>query len=65
MNRGRTDYPCGKDILDIVYSGTVTDLANGSSQNNASSALIRRQALGMIAVKQNKGTQPLRAAPKL
>ena len=29
------DNPCGKDILDIVYSGTVTDSANGSSHNNA------------------------------
>ena len=34
------DYPCGKDILDIVYSVTVTDSTNRSSHNNAGLAAI-------------------------
>ena len=41
------DYPCGKEILDTLYR--VTDLANGSSHNNAGSALIRCEALGWPA----------------
>ena len=40
------DYPCGNQILEILYSGKVTDLANGSSHNNVGSALIRHDALG-------------------
>ena len=43
------DYPCGKEILHILYSGKVTDLANGSSHNNAGFALIRREVLGQPA----------------
>ena len=34
------NYPCGKQIVNIVYSGTVTDIANGISQNNAGFAVI-------------------------
>ena len=40
------DYPCGKEISDIVYSGNVPNSANRSSQNNAISSLIPCQALG-------------------
>ena len=32
------DYTYGKNILDIVYSGAVTDSANGSSHKNADMA---------------------------
>ena len=38
-----------EEIIDIVYNGTVTDFANWSSQNNAGSAFIRREALGRSA----------------
>ena len=43
------DYPCGEEILDILYNCKVTDSANGSSHNNAGSALIRCEALGRPA----------------
>ena len=43
------DYTCGKEILDTLCKCKVTDLANGSSHNNAGSALIRREALGRPA----------------
>ena len=43
------DYTCGKESLDTLYSGKVTDPANGSSHNNAGSALIRCEALGRPA----------------
>ena len=39
------DYPCGKKVLDNVYSCNVPDSANGSSQNNAGTSLICCQAL--------------------
>ena len=39
------EYPCGKEILDILYKCKVTDSADGSSQNNAGSALIGHEAL--------------------
>ena len=29
------DYPCARDILDIVWNGSVTNSTNGSSHNNA------------------------------
>ena len=40
MTINKCDYPWKKGILDIVYSDTVTDSPNGSSQNNAGSVLI-------------------------
>ena len=40
------DYSCGKMVSDNVYSDKVPDSANGSSQNNAGSFIIRCQALG-------------------
>ena len=43
------DYPCGKEMLDMLYKLTVTNSANGSGHNNAGSALIRREALGRPA----------------
>ena len=43
------DYPCGKDILDIMYSGSVTDLTNGSSHKNAGFTLIYHEPLGRQA----------------
>ena len=43
------NYPCIKKVSDIVYSGKVPDSANGSSQNNAGSSLIRCHALGRPA----------------
>ena len=43
------DYPCGKKVLDNVYSCNVPDSANGSSQNNAGFSLIHYQALGRPA----------------
>ena len=39
------DYPCGKKVSENVHTGKVPDSANGSSQNNAGSSLIRCQAL--------------------
>ena len=43
------DYPCGKEVSDNVHRGKLPDSANGSSQNNAGSSLIRCQALGRPA----------------
>ena len=43
------DYPCRKEVLDNMYSGKVPDSSNGSSQNNAVSSLMRREALGRPA----------------
>ena len=43
------DYPCEKEVSDNVHRGKLPDSANGSSQNNAGSSLIRCQALGRPA----------------
>ena len=42
------DYTYGKNILDIVYSGAVTDSANGSSDNKGVSALIGWEGLASL-----------------
>ena len=51
------EYPCGKEILDISYKSKVTDLANVSSQNNAGSALICREALDQPGCKSSSEEQ--------
>ena len=57
------DYPCGKEILHILFKCNVTDSANGSSHNNAGSALIRCEALGRPAC--NSSSEEQRWFPTL